>query len=530
MMSIASKNALRSKREKTTTITSVLIRVLVLGGALALAAYLVPLLVHYRMWVWLVIVGLATSAMFLLYSTKRFVPGKYLFPGTFFLSVFLIIPIVLTIQMSFTNYGDSNRGTRTKDEAIAAIISNSVKQQPNSPTYNLSVGTTGNVTDGPFTLFLVDPSTHEVFTAAAGSTLQPADFAKVTVDRDKVTAAEGYTLLNPKQVNTASTTINALDIAIDDTHFLQLRGFNQAIVVAASMVYDKNSDTFTDTTTGMTYNVQKVGNSDFYVGQDGKPLDQSWQQNIGFANYIRLFTDSTLLSHFGQAFVWTIAFAFGSVLLTFIVGFFLALTLNDDRIFGRRLYRSFLLLPYAIPGFISLLVWANFYDQQNGLINNLLGTNINWLGDPTWAKVAVLLTNLWMGFPYMFIVCTGALQSIPSDVKEAAKVDGATGLQTTLRITAPLLLVAVAPLLVSSFAFNFNNFNAIELLTGGGPFAHGGDIRGGTDILISMIYRTAFRGQSEYGFASAVSVVLFIITGILAAIQFRATRALEDIN
>ena len=98
--------------------------------------------------------------------------------------------------------------------AIAAIISNSVKQQPNSPTYNLSVGTTGNVTDGPFTLFLVDPSTHEVFTAAAGSTLQPADLAKVTVDRDKVTAAEGYTLLNPKQVNTASTTINALDIAI----------------------------------------------------------------------------------------------------------------------------------------------------------------------------------------------------------------------------------------------------------------------------------------------------------------------------
>ena len=228
--------------------------------------------------------------------------------------------------------------------------------------------------------------------------------------------------------------------------------------------------------------------------------------------------------------MWTISFAFGSVLLTFIVGFFLALTLNDDRIIGRRLYRSFLLLPYAIPGFISLLVWANFYDQQNGLINNLLGTNINWLGDPTWAKVAVLLTNLWMGFPYMFIVCTGALQSIPSDVKEAAKVDGATGLQTTLRITAPLLLVAVAPLLVSSFAFNFNNFNAIELLTGGGPFAHGGDIRGGTDILISMIYRTAFRGQSEYGFASAVSVVLFIITGILAAIQFRATRALEDIN
>ncbi len=136
-----------------------------------------------------------------------------------------------------------------------------------------------------------------------------------------------------------------------------------------------------------------------------------------------------------------------------------------------------------------------------------------------------------MGFPYMFIVCTGALQSIPSDVKEAAKMDGATGIQTTLRITAPLLLVAVAPLLVSSFAFNFNNFNAIELLTEGGPFAPGEYTRGGTDILISMVYRIAFGGSgADYGFASAVSVVLFAITGVLAAVQFRATKALEDIN
>ena len=110
-------------------------------------------------------------------------------------------------------------------------------------------------------------------------------------------------------------------------------------------------------------------------------------------------------------------------------------------------------------------------------------------------------------------------------------MDGANGWQTTTRVTAPLLLVAVAPLLVSSFAFNFNNFNAIQLLTGGGPFGADEYTRGGTDILISMIYRIAFGGSgADYGFASAVSVILFIITGLLAAIQFRATKALEDIN
>ena len=525
------KNAHLPKREKTTTILSVLIRVLALGAALALAAYLVPLLVHYRMWVWLVIVGAATAAMFLLYSTRRFVPGKYLFPGTFFLAVFLIIPIVLTVQISFTNYGDSNRGTRTKDEAISAIIANSVKQTPDSPTYDLRVGTTGSVTDGPFTLFLFDPDTSEIYTATAGSSLEPAEPGAVTLEGGKVTAAEGYTLLSAKEVNAASAKINELDISIDDEHFLQVKGFNQAVVATASMVYDEDSDTLTDTSTGNIYTVQRIGTSDFYVNGNGTVLDQSWQQNVGLANYVRLFTDSSILGQFGQAFVWTLVFAFGSVLLTFVVGFFLALVLNDDRIRGKKLYRSFLLLPYAIPGFVSLLVWANFYNHDFGLINELLHLHINWLGDPTMAKVAVLLTNLWMGFPYMFIVCTGALQSIPADVKEAAKVDGATGIQATLRITAPLLLVAVAPLLVSSFAFNFNNFNAIELLTGGGPFETAGDVRGGTDILISMIYRMAFGGaRADYGFASAVSVVLFVITGVLAALQFRATKALEDIN
>ena len=102
--------------------------------------------------------------------------------------------------------------------------------------------------------------------------------------------------------------------------------------------------------------MQKIGTSEFYARDDGKALDQSWQQNVGFANYVRLFTNSSILNQFGQAFVWTLVFAFGSVLLTFIVGFFLALVLNDDRIRGKKLYRSFLLLPYAIPGFVSLLV------------------------------------------------------------------------------------------------------------------------------------------------------------------------------
>lgn len=274
-----------------------------------------------------------------------------------------------------------------------------------------------------------------------------------------------------------------------------------------------------------------VGDEQYFVDENGeRAFSQGWLQSVGLANYERLFTNSAIAGQFGAAFAWTLVFAAGSVLLTFALGFALALVLNDQRLKGRRVYRSLLIMPYAIPGFISLLVWSNFYNRDFGLLNELLHLDLNWFGDPTLAKAAVLLTNLWMGFPYMFIVSTGALQAIPDELTEASRMDGASRFQSTSRIVLPLLLVAVAPLLVSSFAFNFNNFNAIQLLTEGGPFPDG-SARGATDILISMIYRIAFGGSgADFGFASAVSVCLFVLTGVLATIQFRFTNVLEDVN
>jgi arabinogalactan oligomer/maltooligosaccharide transport system permease protein len=171
------------------------------------------------------------------------------------------------------------------------------------------------------------------------------------------------------------------------------------------------------------------------------------------------------------------------------------------------------------------------FNQDYGLINNITGLNVDWLGNPWAAKAAILIANLWLGFPYMFLVCTGALQAIPGDLKEAASIDGASGFTQFRKITFPLLLVTVAPLLVASFAFNFNNFNAIQLLTEGGPFSPANPTAGGTDILISYTYRLAFGTSGQaIGFASAVSVILFILTGVLAFIQFRGTRALEEVN
>ena len=153
------------------------------------------------------------------------------------------------------------------------------------------------------------------------------------------------------------------------------------------------------------------------------------------------------------------------------------------------------------------------------------------LEEPTWAKVAILITNLWLGFPYMFLICTGALQSVPGDVKEAAKIDGASGFRTIRSIVMPLVLVAVGPLLVASYAFNFNNFALIYLLTNGGPFEGNQTQVGSTDLLITYAFRLAIGGTTpNFGFAAAISMFIFIIVALISLQGFRSTASLEDVN
>ena len=170
------------------------------------------------------------------------------------------------------------------------------------------------------------------------------------------------------------------------------------------------------------------------------------------------------------------------------------------------------------------------FNQDYGVINSFLPGRIDWLGDPTAAKAAILLTNLWLGFPYMFLVCTGALQSIPGDVKEAAKIDGANGWRTVRSIIMPLMLVAVGPLLLASFAFNFNNFTLIFLMTEGGPFENNQTSVGSTDLLITYAYRLAIGGTTpNFGYASAISVFIFIIVAALSLQGFRKAASLEEV-
>jgi arabinogalactan oligomer/maltooligosaccharide transport system permease protein len=520
----------RAGQTGTTQVIPLIVRIVAIGLVAALTIALTPPLLAAQKWVFLAVLWGVLAIIVAVYATGRAIPLKYLVPGSLFLIIFVVFPIILTFQLSFTNYGDGTRNT--KEVTIARIIGNSAVQTPNARSFGLAVGTQGSATAGPFTFFLVDESTGTVYAGTEeGLEEVPAD--EVTVENGVVTEADGYTILTRSQINEASRGGGPLDgfaVPTEDG-VVKAQGF-RAVELSTPLEYDPVSDTITNSETGAIYSVQRSGDRNFFVDEQGNRLsNQSWGEFIGLDNYKRIFTDPRISKDFIGIFLWTLFFAVVSVGSTFILGLLLATTLNDSRLKGQKVYRSVLLLPYAIPGFISLMVWSGFWNTDFGLINELFGTSFNWFGDPTLAKFAVLATNLWMGFPYMFLVCTGALQAIPTDLKEAASIDGASGFTNFRKITFPLLLVSVAPLLVASFAFNFNNFNAIQLLTEGGPFSPANPTAGGTDILISYTYRLAFGASGQQiGFASAISVILFILTGVIAAIQFRGTRALEEVH
>ena len=524
----------RRRRRPPATTGAYVVKVAGLALIAATLISVLPAVVATKQWGFLAVLVAVAAVLVAVYATKHVVPAKYLLPGVLMLVLFLIYPILLTFQLSTTNFGDGTRSS--KSEAITRIVGTSAVQVEGGKVYSLAVGTQGSRTAGPFAFFLVDTATGDAFKGTE-TDLTPLTPSEVTVENGTVTAASGgWTMLTRQQINTISGSNQPLDgftVPAGDNQVIKVQGF-QALTMRTPLVYDKKADTITNTDTGTVYRPARAASGDrsFFVDDQGNRLsNQSWGENIGAFNYHRIFTDSRITGPFLSIFLWTAIFATASVGLTFLLGLGLAVVLNDPRMRFQRFYRSALVLPYAIPGFISLMVWAGFWNQRFGLVNQLFGTNVNWLGQQWPARAAVILTNLWMGFPYMFLVCTGALQSIPTDLKEAASIDGASGFTQFRKITFPLLLVSVAPLLVSSFAFNFNNFNAIQLLTRGGPFSSNNPTAGGTDILISYTYRLAFgTGGQQIGFASAVSVVLFILTGVIAALQFRATRFLEDVN
>ncbi|WP_431801549.1 ABC transporter permease subunit [Microbacterium sp. bgisy203] len=501
-----------------------LVKIVCLGIIDAMGIYAILVLIGSGFLVPLLIAA-AILAINVIYLKPGLLPAKYLTPGLVFLFVFQIFVVLFCIYIAFTNYGSGH--ISTKEDAVNALLIQNQQRVEDSPTYPLSI-----VEQNGTYFFLVTDPDGDALIGGEERPLEPA--ADAEFSGDKAVSLPGYTTLDFGQIVANQGAITTLAVPFSDDPndgTLQTRDGSVAYQYISTLVWDADAGTMTNTDTDVVYHDN--GNGSF-ESDDGQTLATGWQVWVGMDNFVRAFTTESIRGPFIAVTIWTFAFAILSVATTFVLGLFLAIVFNDPRMKSKKYYRVVMILPYAFPAFLSALVWAGMFNQDFGFINQTLlgGASIPWLQDPFLAKVSILIVNLWLGYPYMFLVTTGAIQSIPEDIQEAGKVDGAGVWQIFRYIKFPLLLVAVAPLLISSFAFNFNNFNLIYMLTGGGPRIPDASINvGHSDILISMVYKVAFVGaERDYGLASAFSIIIFVLVAVISYLSFRQTKVLEELN
>lgn len=260
---------------------------------------------------------------------------------------------------------------------------------------------------------------------------------------------------------------------------------------------------------------------------------------VGLDNFINVLVRGLPVTNydFGRIFVFNLFWTFVNVFLHVTIGIIVAMALNTKGLPGKRIYRSLFVIPWALPSLVAGMIWANMWHDKFGAINLMLQDlgmrgDIRWLLEPTpivdlpqiglvlpLSFFAVLIANVWLGWPFMMVIATGALQSIPEELYEAAEVDGATKWQQFWKITLPLLRPAMVPAIMIGIMMTFNQFNIIFFVTGGGPL-------GLTEILVTQGFKLV-NPQGWYGVAAAFNIIVFIILGIITLITNRISRATE---
>jgi arabinogalactan oligomer/maltooligosaccharide transport system permease protein len=498
-------------------------KIALLSFSNALAIWAGYVLAERRQWIGLVVLVLATAAVDVLYfGGRRVLPLKFLVPATLFMIAFQIVPIAYTIDVAFTNYSTGHISSRS--DAIRQIQRNSLQPPANGKQYTMAAARDPH---GSLVLILKDQVSGATFVGTKKG-LTPIPESSVKTGALGITEAKGYRILKGNELFALDTTIRALEVPTTGQSAILPQTISTAAELEPTLRYDAKSGTFIRITDGAVF--RDNGKGSFTHGR--QELEPGWKTGVGLRNFGSILHDPLVSGPFFRIFVWTFVFALSVVFLSFSVGLLLAIALNKKGLRFQRLYRSLVLVPWAVPGFLSLLVWQGLLNDDFGVVNRILHLNIPWLFDGNWAKVSCILVSFWLTVPYFFLVSMGALQAIPEELTEAARVDGGGPVQIFRKVTLPLLLVAVSPLLIASFAFNFNNFNNIFLLTGGGPTQANQPIAGSTDILISYTYKLAIatgKGQ-DYGLASAVSIIIFVLVATISAVSFSRTKALENIN
>ena len=467
------------------------------------------------------VLALGGSAIYV-YGTAQSVAWKYLFPGIAGMLVFVAFPLLYTVQIGFTNYSSSN--LLEFERARAYLLDQSVVDEGQARAFTL------HAQGSAYRLKLMpaEGQSGEPLLTPLLQLQQSVPAAAVPLQPQGATALGDA--LSLRELIRHREALRALQLQLPAEQggavigYAGLREFGLIQPLWAALP----DSSLKQLATGDVYKPDfKTG---FFETSTGERLQPGFKVGIGLANYARLLLDADFRGPFVSIFIWTVLFAGLTVVFSTALGMTLAVLLEWQNLKYRALYRTLLFLPYAVPGFISILVFKGLFNQNFGEINAILdavlGVRPAWFADPLLAKVMILIVNTWLGYPYIMILCSGLIKAIPNDLYEASAIAGAGPLTNFFKITAPLIAKPLTPLLISAFAFNFNNFVLISLLTDGRPdFLNTKLPAGTTDILVSYTYRIAFTDSGQnFGLAAAISTLIFMMVAVMALVQLKITQ------
>ncbi|HZY68702.1 MAG TPA: maltose ABC transporter permease MalF [Devosia sp.] len=449
----------------------------------------------------------------LIFGSRRFYATRFIYPGIVAITLFVAFPVIYTVVLGFTNYSSLNLLTFERARGVI-----------------MQARTIDKATERPFALAR-DGAAYRVFLPegeGGGGFLSepvPLDGAAITVPAAPVDTAPET--MEMRDVVPLRNALGLVSVTLPDGVTLQQSGLRTFASVAPAWRLEDDGRLISVADGRVLTPDQSIG---FYVDETGQALTPGWRVNVGLANFQRIFTSEGIRQPMLSIFVWTLVFATLSVLLTFALGVLLAVILQWPHLRFKAFYRLMLILPYAVPAFISILIFKGLFNQNFGEINMLLealfGVRPDWNTDAFMARTMILLVNVWLGYPYMMLLAMGFLQSVPEDHKKAAALEGASSFRVFFTITLPQIIPPFLPLLIASFAFNFNNLVLILLLTRGAPDMPGTIIPAGqTDILGSFIYRIGFidSGQ-QFGLSGAITFIIFVIVAAIAYGNFVVMR------
>lgn len=458
------------------------------------------------------------------FSNRKSYAWRYVYPGLAGMGLFVLFPLICTIGIAFTNYSSTNQLTFERAQSVLMQ-----RQYTSGQTYAFALFA---APDEQWRLQLTDPDSGQLLISQPFSLENTKPQELELVPQEQTLSGEQATL---RVITQNRQALNQLVAKLPQGNELRMSSLRQFSGTRPLYTLSEDNVTLTNNQTHVSYKPNNdIG---FYqsIGSDGswttERLSPGFTVVIGWDNFLRVLNDQGIQKPFISIFIWTIIFSVLTVIFTVAVGMVLACLIQWEALKGKAVYRVLLILPYAVPAFISILIFKGLFNQSFGEINlmlsHLFGIKPAWFSDPTLAKSMVLIVNTWLGYPYMMILCMGLLKAIPDDLYEASAMDGAGPVQNFFKITFPLLIKPLTPLMIASFAFNFNNFVLIQLLTNGGPDMIGTTTPAGyTDLLVSYTYRIAFEGGGgqDFGLAAAIATLIFLLVGALALLNLKASK------